>query len=271
MSYLKIAAVSAVLCAATSAAVRSGKASADWITASRTCEPGTAITTGIRLAVDQGWHTYWINPGEGGMKLSVTWELPAGWSAGEPAHPVPKRFLTGDLPGFGYEGTVIFPVTVTPPADFTGEAKLKGKLSWLTCNDTGCVPGSADLELTLFAGLPTPTAEAKQIEATLRKIPITPPGNRITLKVVEQPKSLVLTIDGLAGKNVNLAEYRIFPATPQVVDPAAKIQFANVGKQWTAEVPKSEYAPKPVTELTLVLAGESDQSPISLTWKSAAK
>ncbi|MEO5917436.1 MAG: protein-disulfide reductase DsbD domain-containing protein [Luteolibacter sp.] len=266
--FAQTALIFASLCTVSLAAVKSGKASADWITSSKTCEAGMPVKTGLKLAVEEGWHTYWINPGESGMKISVKWELPDGWTAGAPEHPVPKRFTTSGLAGFGYEGTVVFPVTVTPPAGFTGEAKLKGKVSWLTCNDRLCVPGTADLELALNAGEPAPTADAKLIDAALRKIPLTP-GNRITLKVVENPKTLLLTIEGLTNKNVNLGEYEVFPATPQVIDSAAKILFASDGAKWTAEVPKSEYATKAIPELTLVLAAKSDQAPISLTWKSA--
>jgi len=257
----------ASLCTVSLAAVHSGKASADWISSSRTTEAEMPVMTGIRLAVDEGYHTYWINPGEGGMKMSVKWDLPEGWVAGDPQYPVPKRFVTADLPGFGYEGTVVFPVNLTPPEDFSGVAVLKGKVTWLTCDDKGCIPGNADLELTLTEGAPAPAAEAKVIDAALRKIPLTP-GNRISLKVVETPETLVLSVEGLAKTNVNLAEYEVFPATPEVIDAGAKIQFIDEGAKWTAEVPKSEYAPKKVSELTLVLAGKSDQAPISLTWKA---
>lgn len=250
-----------------SAAVHSGKASADWISSSRTGEPDMPVKTAIRLAVDDGYHTYWVNPGEGGMPMSVKWDLPQGWQATDPAYPLPKRFTTGDLPGFGYEGTVLFPVNLTPPADFSGKATLKGKVSWLTCDDKGCIPGSANLELTLTAGEPSPTPEAKVIGATLRKVPVNP-GSRITLKVAEKPKSLVLKIEGLTNPNVNLAEYEVFPATPEAIDPGAEILFAREGAAWTAEVPKSEYATEAVGELDLVLAGKSEQAPILLTWKS---
>jgi thiol:disulfide interchange protein DsbD len=267
---LKSAFIAASLCTVSLAAVRSGKATAEWITGSKSCDGGLPLSTGIRLVVDEGYHTYWTNPGEGGMQISMKWELPKGWKASEPAHPVPKRFTTGELAGFGYEGTVVLPVSVTPPADFAGTATLKGKLSWLTCNDGGCIPGDAELELTLEAGAPAPTADAKIIEAALRKIPITP-GNRIALKIVENPKTLTLRIEGLTGKNINLAEYEVFPATPQVIDPAAEIHFKSDGTTWLAEVAKSEFAPKAVSELTLVLAGKSDQAPISLTWKSVEK
>ncbi len=252
------------------AAVRSGKASADWITTSRTCGAGLQVVTGIRLVVDEGYHTYWVNPGEGGMKMSVKWNLPAGWKADEPSYPVPKRFMTGDLPGFGYEGTVIFPVNLTAPASFTGDVKLTGKVSWLTCDDKGCIPGDADLELTLVSGAPVPTPEAPLINATLRKIPLSP-GNRISLKVEERPKTLLLTISGLANKSMKLGDYEVFPATSEVIDSKAKIQFEPFESAWIAEVAKSEYATHGIKELTLVLNGKSDSVPISLTWKSTGK
>ncbi len=260
--FLKFAIVSTALCAISPAAVRSGKASADWITTSATFESGKPVQTAIRLVLDEGWHTYWLNPGEGGMKFSVTWELPAGWRAGELEHPVPKRFMTGDLPGFGYEGTVIFPVKFTPPTGFEGKAKLKGKVSWLTCNDDSCIPGQAELELSLNHGPPAPTPEAELIAGALQNVPARQTDGPI-LRVIEKPKTLALTIAGLQH---DPAGSEIFPATPQAINPAAKFAFIREGDQWTAEVSKNEYATEPIRELTLVLAGKSTHPPLALTW-----
>ncbi len=250
----------AISCSLSLAAVRSGHAEADWLTVSLTTEAGQPLQTGLRLVVDKDWHTYWENPGEGGMKLSVKWELPPGWTAGEVEHPVPKRFMTGELAGFGYEGAVIFPVAFTPPAEFSGTAKLKGKISWLTCNDNACVPGSANLELDVKAGTPTPAAEAGLIEAALKLVPRANP--KIALSVEEKPETLILTLQ--KADSFELSDYQVFPATPGVIDPAAKIDFKSSAEVFKAEVPKSEYASGPIKELTLVLAGKS---PFSVTWK----
>ncbi|RYD42377.1 MAG: hypothetical protein EOP85_11320 [Verrucomicrobiaceae bacterium] len=254
--------LSALACTVSSAAIRSGKAEVDWISTSGTFESGKPVQTAVRMVLDEGWHTYWTNPGEGGMEISVKWELPEGWTAEKLEHPVPKRFMTGDLPGFGYEGTVLFPVSLTPPAGFTGEAKLKGKVSWLTCNDDSCIPGNAELELTLNAGAPAPTKEATLIASALEKIPQAEKG--ATLKIEEKPKSLILAVSGL--ELVESSE--VFPATPQVVDAAADFKFAKSGEGWTVEVPKNEYAKSPVKELTLVVAGKDSSAPVSLTWKA---
>jgi len=194
------------------------------------------------------------------MKLSVKWDLPPGWTAGEVEHPVPKRFMTGELAGFGYEGAVIFPIAFTPPAEFSGTAKLKGKISWLTCNDNACVPGSAHLELDLQAGTPAPAAAAGLIEAALKLVP--QPNPNVVLSVEERPETLILTLQ--KTDSFDLSDYQVFPATPSVINPAAKIDFKSAADLFKAEVPKSEYASGPIKELTLVLAGKF---PISVTWK----
>jgi DsbC/DsbD-like thiol-disulfide interchange protein len=261
----RITLILASICTVSLAGVRSGKAEAEWWSSSKTYTAGAPVQTAFRLALDTGWHTYWLNPGDGGMKISVTWELPAGWTADELEHPVPKRFKTGELAGFGYEGTVIFPVKLTPPAGISGPAKLKGKISWLTCNDDQCLPGKAELELTLDAGAPAATDEAKAIDHALKKIPR--PSNETSLTVIEQPETLVLTLHPLTPRPFGITDYEIFPATPQVINPAARIEFFKSGDSWSAEVPKSEYATQPIEKLALVLAGKSGQPPLTVCWQ----
>ncbi len=262
---LRIALTFAALCTLSAAAVRSGKTEADWVSASSTYEPGKPVQTAVRLILDPGWHTYWENPGEGGMKISAKWELPAGWTAGEIEHPVPVRFETGGLVGFGYEGTVLFPVKFTAPAGFTGVAKLKGKISWLTCNDDQCIPGEAELELAFSSGPAAETLETKLIREALAKVPQL---QEVRLQVTEKPDALSLWIETQPDQPLDPGDYEIFPATPQTLDPAAVIRFTRSATAWTAEVPKCEYLTKPPKELTLVLAGKSGQPPISLKWKT---
>lgn len=245
-------------------AVRSGKAEADWLAATSSYAGGKPLQTAVRLVVDAGWHTYWQNPGEGGMKISAVWELPAGWTAGELEHPLPKRFMTGELAGFGYEGTVVFPVKFTPPAGFAGTAKLRGKISWLTCNDQSCVPGNAELELSLTAGEPATTAAAKFIDAALLTVP--QPNSEIRLTVAENPQTLTLTLSHATTAPFDPADYEFFPATPQAIEPSANYSFVGDGQKWTATVAKSEYATTPLQQLTLVLGGKAKQLPLTLTW-----
>jgi DsbC/DsbD-like thiol-disulfide interchange protein len=255
--------VIASLSSALAAGVKSGKTQAEWLSASPTYTAGQGVQTALRLVVDEHWHTYWSNPGEGGLKISVKWDLPPGWTAGELEHPSPKRFMTGELSGFGYEGTVIFPVKLMPPAGFTGTAVAKAKFSWLTCNQELCLPGNAALSLTLNAGTPSPSGDEAAILEGLKKIPHA--QSDLKLSVSESAKTLSLTLHGPSA--FDAADYEIFPLTPSVIDSSAQFRFVKKGSDWSADLPKSEYATSPIQGLSLVLASKSGQPALLVEWK----
>lgn len=244
------------------------KAKAELVCASSTYQQNAPVQAAIRLRVDLGWHTYWSNPGEAGMKLAVKWDLPPGWQADDFEEPIPRRFMTGELVGFGYEGTVIFPVRFRPAPDATGVVKLKGRLSWLTCNDASCIPGAADLEIFLEKGTATPTNDASVIDQALQRIPRSANAT-FDLVVKEQPAALQLTLRPRPGNTVDPADCDFFPATPRAIDPKAKFEFHKADASWTATVAKSEYAPAKIGELTLVLVPPDAAKPQALVWKRA--
>lgn len=244
--------------------VRSGHASAEWVSVSATCLPGKPMQTAIRLVIDPGWHTYWINPGEGGMPTSVEWKLPPGWTAGDLSHPVPVRMKTGGLPGFGHEGTLLLPVTLTAPDDFTGTVKLQADVSWLTCDDSACVPGDAKLVLEVKSGPVQAGENEASILASLKKIPKTLPGHSLTS--IDAGKTLKLSILPADGETRDLSTYQVFPETPNVINPAAVIRFEKTGKLWTVEAAKSEYLNGGPKELALVLADPETNEAFRLQW-----
>ncbi|RPJ35593.1 MAG: hypothetical protein EHM17_02075 [Verrucomicrobiaceae bacterium] len=266
----RILMISAMAGCLSTAAARPGKATVEWLASSATVEPGKPMQTAIRMVIDDGWHTYWINPGEAGMPTTVEWKLPPGWQTGGLVFPEPARFLTSGLAGFGYEGTVLFPVTLTPPADFTGKARLTAVVSWLACGESGCVPGEAEIHLDLAAGAASPTAEVAAISAAYQKLP-RPAGNALRLTVAESGKNLLLSITMEPmepGAAPDPGGREAFPATPEVAEPRAVIRFSKTGNTWTSEVPKSGYAAGPARRLTLVLAGGEAHGPLELTWSA---
>lgn len=252
----------AALVSSASAAIHSGHASAELIVASSTYQAGKPVEAAIRITVDPGWHTYWTNPGEGGMKLGAEWVLPEAWTAGPLGWPVPIRFKTGDLPGFGYVGEVLIPVTLTPPATATKPAGISVKLDWLTCNDKACIPGDAAPACELKPGAVAATPSAPSIEKARASLPR--PVEGLQLEVTEQGKSLVLTLSAPDG--IDPSRAACFPETPQIVDPAAAISFAKSGGKWTATVPKSEYLEGPAKTLVLVLSGGGLPHPALVSW-----
>ena len=109
---------------------------------------GSTLWVALRLEHAEHWHTYWINPGDAGKVTEISWELPAGVSAGQIAWPTPTRFnLPGDLVDFGYVGEVFELVPLQIPADFSAnKLSIAARVNWLECEDS-CIPASAALTL----------------------------------------------------------------------------------------------------------------------------
>lgn len=110
---------------------------------------GDPFPVTIALDLEPGWHTYWQYPGDSGLPPKVTWQLPAGWTAGPIEFAVPHQFPEpGDMIVYGYEKQQLLRAKITPPKDLPRDQifDLKASLSWLACKEL-CVPGSADVEL----------------------------------------------------------------------------------------------------------------------------
>ena len=151
------------LCASPSGASAQGfRTPADLVRASLLAEPAAVagaqpFTLAVRMQIKRGWHVYWRNPGDSGLPPEVTWTLPAGFNAGAIRWPAPERLPIADLMNYGYEGevTLLVPVTPPPSLDPADPVAIQAKLTYLVC-ETECVPGSADLALTLPVGKPSP-------------------------------------------------------------------------------------------------------------------
>ncbi len=244
-----------------------GHASADWIASSATVSPGESVDSAMRMRIGKGWHIYWSNPGEGGMKTEFEAILPEGWKAEEPALPAPGHFLTGDLGSFGYEGTVLFPLKLTAPADFDGKAELKMKIIWLACDDGACVPGEAVVTLTLGSGKSVPTPEAGEILEARKRVPHPAPDG-LALDVTENDGELALSITGASRKTPDLTEAAAFPVTPRAADPSRVARFTRSGGGWSARIGKSEYAAKPLAELRVLVVPADGTAPFELSWRA---
>jgi len=108
--------------------------------------PGEPTWFAIRQDVRDGWHVFWVNPGDAGLPLALNWSLPDGYDVGAIEHPAPDYIPVGPLASYAHEGAPVFLTSVTAPADATvGETiDVSISASWQACEDI-CVP-----EETLF-------------------------------------------------------------------------------------------------------------------------
>jgi DsbC/DsbD-like thiol-disulfide interchange protein len=229
-----------------------GHASASWIAEKGDIAAGSPIRTVIRMTVDEGWHTYWKNPGEVGIPISLKADLPEGWKLGEIEYPVPHRITTEGLTSFCLEGEVLLPLTLTPPSGFAGKLPaLRGTLSWLACNDEGCIPGDAEIALSDVAD---PETASKAYAALPQPIP----GAKLQLTLADD--DIILTLILPADSEIDPSAFEVFPATRNVISPAAQPAFAKnpaAPGTWIAKAAKSEYLDGKPEGLALVLANKS--------------
>ena len=102
---------------------------------------------GIRLQMQDGWHTYWENPGDSGSPFEATWTTDAGVIIENVSWPTPQTIPYPPLMTFGYEGDVVFPFQVFRSLD-TKLTEIILDFDFLICADI-CIPEQATLTLDL--------------------------------------------------------------------------------------------------------------------------
>jgi len=228
---------------AQSTPVRDKNVEARLVASVSTIQPGVPFTLGLQFTIDRTWHTYWANPGETGIPTSLELTLPEGFTAGPLQFPVPKKFITDygfgvREAGYGYETSVIHPMTVTPPAPLTHGQKitLSGKSAWLMCDPNTCVPGKADLSITLEVGAAAaPSPEATAIASAVSRLPqpVAAPA-----KVALEGTQVVLTATLPAGSIPEGAKLAFHPLKNQVFDAFADAAVTVAGESVTISAAK---------------------------------
>ncbi|WP_079979826.1 protein-disulfide reductase DsbD [Neochlamydia sp. S13] len=121
----------------------------------------------VSLTIAPSWNIYWKNPGDAGMPVSVTWELPPGFKAGELQWPYPQRFESPSSIGFGYENEVHFLCQIFPPENLnhSDTYKFRATIKYLACSDSACLPGETNVQMNL-----TSTSFAPVMDKSLTSI-----------------------------------------------------------------------------------------------------
>jgi thiol:disulfide interchange protein len=197
---------------------------------------GQPVWLGLAIEHAPHWHTYWKNPGDSGLPTTLTWQLPAGVTAGEIAWPTPTRLPVGPLVNYGYEGKLLLPVPLTLPADFKADA-LNVKLSaqWLVCKDV-CIPQQGEFALRVPAQAST-AGHAAAFAAAWAAQP-KDAASAARAELVDDAKALRVAVGDLpeAWRGKELA---FFAETAGVIEHAAKVAGRWDGATWRADVPIS--------------------------------
>jgi thiol:disulfide interchange protein DsbD len=210
---------------------------ASLVAADASVQPGKEVTVALRFLHNPHWHTYWINPGTG-LPTTLAWKLPPGWKASEILWPAPLvlKDKTGNVVGNGYEDELFLPVKLTPPADLApgGKVEFKATAEWLMCEEM-CIPGSADVSLSLLVTADAPKPDAnwgEKIRATLARLPRADPAWKVSATRSGAAITLTVTPSGAAapahmpsGLHFFAADNLVAYELPQTVTPDGRGGF----------------------------------------------
>ncbi len=190
-----------------------------------TVQPGQQTSLALDMHPAHGWHGYWLNPGDAGLGLQLTWHLPAGASAGTPQYPVPETLVVGGLMNHVYQSDYALLIPFTVPADAKpgNTLPISVKAEWLACTEQICVPESAELSTTLKISA-FPAQHDARFDAWRAKLPA-PLGAQAHIAV--QGDTLRLAIPFPAS--ATLERPHVFSADERTVDYAAPQGFSRAG------------------------------------------
>ncbi|MEI7598691.1 MAG: protein-disulfide reductase DsbD domain-containing protein [Aestuariivirga sp.] len=127
---------------------------------------GTSWHSGVLIELAPGWKTYWRMPGDSGIAPEFTW-TPSRPARAEVQFPTPSRHVDEGGEAVGYEGQVIFPVTVTPEKPEGLDLKLD--LFFAVCKDV-CIPAQAEASISLGTDARDPLGSSR-VETARADVP----------------------------------------------------------------------------------------------------
>jgi DsbC/DsbD-like thiol-disulfide interchange protein/cytochrome c biogenesis protein CcdA len=210
--------------------------------------PGETITLAIHMRPEEGWHGYWLNPGDAGLGMTLKWSLPDGARPGTPRYPVPRTLLVAGLMNHVYKGdyALLIPLGLPAGAKPGTVLPIAVDAEWLACTDKICVPERARLQTAV--ALAPPADRDARFDAWRARLPaplgakahFTREGDRYRLGI-PLPASMPL------------AEPHFFAAADRLIAYAAPQAFSRKGDLLIVELDRAKIAPRDVARIAGVL------------------
>lgn len=208
--------------------------------------PEEPFWVALHLKMGKGWHTYWINPGEGGLATKVEWRLPDGIEAGPLQWPYPVKFETAGIVNYGYEGEILLLSEMKAPASLKdGDSfKIGARAEWLACKKI-CIPGNAELKIKfvvrdLNSGRRNRWAET--FDKIRTELPSDFPGWKVGANA--EGRKIRVLLEPSVRSAARLKEVYFFAEDKAVIDYSAAQKFLKKGNVYYLSLVKAEAAAK---------------------------
>ena len=189
----------------------------DLISSVKSVFPGSVINAALRVQMENGWHTYWINPGDSGAAPRIAWVTQKSVSIGDLNFPVPERIEYGELVNFGYSDETVWPFEIRVEKDFPEDLiKLFAEIDILVCSDI-CIPKKIKVNKQIQIGnIVRDDVGNRIISAALGAMPI----NSAVAPLALLRKDKIELKFGLSSDLASKAptEAYFFPFVPNLID-----------------------------------------------------
>jgi DsbC/DsbD-like thiol-disulfide interchange protein len=210
------------------------------------------FSVALHFSLDDGWHTYWVNPGDSGEPPRVTWTLPEGVTAGPIKWPAPEHLGSASVVDYGYKNEVTLLVPMHASANLPAQVPLvlNASVRVLVCKEI-CVPGKAQVSIALPVTARPPAtdqAEHSLFTSARARLPRAAPANwKFTAN--EEKDSFVLSAQ--VGKRVDQAYF--YPLEESQIQNSAQQPVLPEADGFKLRLRKSEQLTKPIVRLKGVL------------------
>ena len=199
------------------------------------------IHLGIRMDMDEGWHTYWLNPGDSGGAIEVEWNISNGNSISQVMYPAPHKIPYPPLMTFGYEDFVIFPLELFVN-DANDDIDIDATIKFLICSDV-CIPENATITTSLGK-----IKTDKELNKWINKVP------KINLPNIVRHNNENIEIR--FSFNEKIADIYFYPNQKDVFIYNSDQDLQREDNNWVLTVPLIDSAPNSI-EGVLVINEES--------------
>ena len=124
---------------------------------------------GLKISLHDGWKTYWKNPGDAGLPITLDLMSLKNIDSHEVLFPFPKQYTDHGLKTIGYEKEVIFPIKLNLKDD-AKRVSTKIKASYLVCKDI-CIPENKTVSLIADVKSSLNNFESSQVFASYKNVP----------------------------------------------------------------------------------------------------
>lgn len=176
-----------------------------------------SLTLGIKIKLNEGWHLYWINPGDAGIPTDISLISKDNLKIERITFPVPQYFENDGIVSFGFEGEFMILVKVNCLNVKNEIARFDLKLSGLVCKDI-CSPFDIVFpeSINFSERYEASPDDNNRLEKFLSRLPITLNNNDNYFVIKDNKISFTAKIKDIDTKNIKTIFF--IPATNGIIN-----------------------------------------------------